>query len=103
MIVRNGVLSETAHAKEITELIDPAVVGDTFVEGIGAIEMIGCSCVRITFYSTRNIGDGVRERIVVARLVLPEAGFARSLCQYAAFASGEQTIDEEAPPDGARH
>lgn len=93
----------TAHAREITELIDPAIVADTFAEGIGEIEKIGASCVRVTFYATRSIGRGERERIVVARLVLPEAGFARSLRQCAAFAAGEQIIDEDAPIDSARH
>jgi hypothetical protein len=97
------ILRETAHAREITELIDPAVVADTFVEGVGEIEKVGTSCVRVTLYATRSIGRGERERIVVARLVLPEAGFARSLRQCAAFAAGEQTIDEDAQPDGAKH
>lgn len=85
-----------AHSREIdfTELIDPACVADTFVEGLGAIEHVGASCVRVTLYAARGIGGGARERIVVARLVLPEATFSRFLRQCAAFQDGDTAIDD---------
>lgn len=82
------------RATDFTELIDPACVAHTFVEGIGEIEKVGASCVRVTLYTTRNIGGGARERIVVARLVLPEATFARGLRQCTAFRDGDVAIDD---------
>ncbi len=95
----------TAHAREthFTELIDPAVVADTFVEGIGEIETIGENCVRVTLYASRSIGRGQRERIVVARLVLTEQIFQRSLRQCTVFLSGEAALDEETTVEGACH
>ncbi|MBN8960543.1 MAG: hypothetical protein J0H71_05380 [Rhizobiales bacterium] len=86
----------TAHVRgtDFTELIDPACVADTFVEGIGEIEKVGASCVRVTLYTTRSVGGGARERIVVARLVLPEATFARGLRQCTAFQDDDVAIDD---------
>lgn len=94
----------TSSARDaFTELIDPACVADTFAEGFGEIEMIGGSCVRVTLFATRSIGQGARERIVVARLVLPQFALARGLRQCAAALAGEVAIDEQPPIDGARH
>lgn len=94
----------TALARETcTELIDPACVADTFVEGFGEIELIGGSCVRVTLYATRSIGHGAHERIVVARLVLPQFVLARGLRQCAAVMSGEIVIDEDGPSEGGCH
>lgn len=86
-----------------TELMDPACVADVFVEGLGEIERIGSNCIRMTMFATRSISHGRRERIVVARLVLQEAAFVRSLRQCSAFQTGELIIDESAPFEGVRH
>jgi hypothetical protein len=86
-----------------TELIDPACVADVFAEGIAEIEEASTGCIRITLFATRSLAHGERERVVVARLVLPEPVFARCLRQCAAFAAGDIAIDEEAPIEGARH
>jgi hypothetical protein len=86
-----------------TELIDPTCVADTFVEGIGEIERIGANCIRITLFASRSIGQGIRERIVVARLVLPEPAFTRCLRQCTAFSTGEIAFDENEAIEGACH
>jgi hypothetical protein len=53
-----------------SELLDPACVPDTFVEGVAAITKIGGDCIRFTLYATRD-RDGVIEKIVVAQIIWP--------------------------------
>lgn len=94
----------TASARDtFTELIDPACVADTFAEGFGEVELIGGSCVRVTLFATRSVRHGARERIVVARLVLPEFALTRGLRQCAAVLSGVTAVDEETPTEGGCH
>ena len=52
-------------------LSDPACVSDTFIEGVGLIEVVSDSSVRVTLYVYRDLGDGTSERVVVARIVAP--------------------------------
>lgn len=51
------------------DIVDPACVPDTFVEGIGLIEILPGYNMRITWYQTRDLGDGIKERQVAVRLV----------------------------------
>jgi hypothetical protein len=53
------------------ELLDPACVPDTFVEGIGRITKLAGNCWRYTFFATRERDNGSVERYVVAQLVWP--------------------------------
>ncbi|WP_296741367.1 hypothetical protein [Mesorhizobium sp.] len=93
-------MDASSRRNRITELIDPACVADTFCEGIGEIEQIGAACVRVTLFASRAIADGVREHIVVARLVLALETFSRGIRQCEAFSSGAPLLIDDRPPDG---
>lgn len=86
-----------------TELIDPACVADTFIEGLGEIEHIGANCIRITMFASRSIGQGIREHVVVARLVLPADAFNVVVRQCLAFSDGKPVLLETLPDGSTRH
>lgn len=56
---------------KVVPVIDPDRVPDVFAEGLASIERIGAACLRLTFFATRDLGDGDVDRIVVARIVGP--------------------------------
>lgn len=77
-------------------LIDPDRVPDTFAEGFASIERIGKDCLRFTLYTTRNLGDGDIDRIVVARIVAPINAMPTWLRQTKAVLAGQRFMAAEA-------
>lgn len=51
-------------------LIEPGVVLDIFVSGLGEVEDLGGGCFRFTFYAKHHSEVG-EELVVVAKLVAP--------------------------------
>lgn len=80
------------------ELIDPACVPDTFVEGIGQIAKTNGGNLRFTLYATRVRGEGDIERVVVAQIVWPAALIEGALAQCRAFVETGTFLPLEAPP-----
>lgn len=59
---------------------DPFGVAETFVTGMLPIEDLG-GLVRITLYSERGVPDGIREKVIVARLLMTRQCFNECLSQ----------------------
>jgi hypothetical protein len=58
--------------KEHGLLHEPAYIADVFADGIAYIERLGGGCVRIVFtVSEASIHDQTRQRVVVAKVVVP--------------------------------
>ncbi|HWW46570.1 MAG TPA: hypothetical protein VNZ94_01870 [Xanthobacteraceae bacterium] len=94
-------MGATTRGERVPGLIDPACVGDTFTEGIGPIELVGTSCVRITHFACRNLGDGDIERVVVGRTVMTLAALETALRQIEAFRAGLPYLFAEKPEGAA--
>lgn len=67
-------------------LVDPDRIADIFAEGVASIETFG-GCARIVLFVSRNDGDGVIDRHVVARIVVPTAILPTVQAQAATMAA----------------
>lgn len=76
------------------DVLDPASVSDTFVEGVASIETVSGECMRFTLYATR--ADEVGEaKVVVVRLVYPKSVVERINRQVRAALDGELALAPE--------
>lgn len=82
-------------------LVDPHNVPDIFTEGIGGIEKIGRDCLRFTYFTTRDLGDGEIERLIVARSVWPQCNVLTAIQQINAVIAGHSFLHEA--PRSKRH
>ena len=73
-------------------LNENAPVPDIFCSGLGAIERLEGNCLRLYFYVSQTAEDGSnrRDKIVVARLVVPASAVPIAVLQMIA-AAGENT------------
>lgn len=71
------------HLAHVTE---PFAVIDTFASEVHSIEDIGGECFRITYCANMiSPHDGSRERVVVARIVLPKTAIPPAIFKAASL------------------
>lgn len=85
------------YAESPSGMIDAGLGQDIFVEGIGLIERLAGSCMRITLYATRDLGGGETERVVVARLIAPLSLIPLGVCQVTKALAGLPFMTDLAP------
>jgi hypothetical protein len=71
------------NAASLRPLIEPVVVTDDFVQGIGFIDPLGPNA-RFVFYSDQTV-DGEEVRVVVRKLVCPINAVPRCVWQAQQF------------------
>lgn len=54
----------------MSDLIEPAVVLDTFVQGVGRVEEIAANLFRISYYTNQRGYDASQERVCVAKFIV---------------------------------
>jgi hypothetical protein len=87
------------RAKEASAY-DPTNVQDTVCEGLIAITKIGRDALRFTIYATRDYGDEMIERRVVAQLVWTREDLQMAIYQAQIVLDGGPFLDMTAPsPD----
>lgn len=82
---------------------DPACIADTFVEGIGMIEVLPGFNLRITCYQSRDLGDGIKERQVAVRLVASMLLVPTGIRQVLGAIIGQPFMSDRVPPDIVPH
>lgn len=51
-------------------LMEVVPIQDTFCSGLGAIEKLEGGSLRFYFYATQEDDDGIKEKVVVAKLIM---------------------------------
>ncbi|TIQ99498.1 hypothetical protein [Mesorhizobium sp.] len=54
----------------MSELVEPIVILDTFVQGVGRVEEISANLFRISYYANQRGYDGTQERVCVAKFIV---------------------------------
>ncbi|MDG4902800.1 MULTISPECIES: hypothetical protein [unclassified Mesorhizobium] len=54
----------------MSELIEPIVILDTFVQGVGRVEEISANLFRVSYYAHQRGYDGSQERVCVAKFIV---------------------------------
>ncbi|PBB80888.1 hypothetical protein CK218_10780 [Mesorhizobium sp. WSM3879] len=54
----------------MSELIEPIVILDTFVQGVGRVEEISANLFRVSYFAHQRGYDGSQERICVAKFIV---------------------------------
>jgi hypothetical protein len=85
------------------EISDPACVPDTFVEGIGMIEVLAGYNLRITAYQSRDLGDGVKERQVALRVVISMMVVPTAIRQVMGVMMGIPFMSDSKAPEIVPH
>ena len=57
-------------ATDGARLVEAYGINDIFVSGLGEVEEVGGGCFRFTFYARQHV-DGIKETVVVAKLIAP--------------------------------
>ena len=52
-------------------MVEPAVVLDTFVQGVGRVEEVSANLFRVSYYANQRGFDGSQERVCVAKFIIP--------------------------------
>ncbi len=51
-------------------MIEPAVVLDTFVQGVGRVEEVSAGLFRVSYFAYQRAFDGTQERVCVAKFIV---------------------------------
>lgn len=54
-----------------SDMQEPVVILDTFVQGVGRVEEVAPNLFRVSFYAHQTGYDGAQERICVAKFIIP--------------------------------
>ncbi|MBZ9909203.1 hypothetical protein LB557_24645 [Mesorhizobium sp. BR115XR7A] len=54
----------------MTEMVEPCVVQDTFVQGVGRVEELSKNLFRVSYFANQRAYDGSQERVCVAKFVV---------------------------------
>lgn len=79
-------------------LVEPAMIPDIFVSGVGRIELLEAGMVRWTYYTSQHPIDRPNslERVVVARIVMPmeviPGGMERLASAFGTVMIGHNTL-----------
>lgn len=79
------------------DIVDPACVQDTFVDGGIRIEDVGTECVRYTLLAKRRNEAGELVLLVVSRLIYPRGLASAVNRQSRDFLSGATAISFDMP------
>lgn len=103
--IRQGILGMGSHIELDggPGMNDPACVADTFVEGIGMIEVLAGYNLRITAYQSRDLGDGVKERQVALRVVISMMVVPTAIKQVVGVMMGIPFMSDSKAPEIVPH
>jgi hypothetical protein len=62
-------------------LTETVPIQDIFASGLGAIERLEGNCFRFHLYVSQEIDEGRREKVVVARIVVPASAIPDAILQ----------------------
>ncbi|MBZ9760338.1 hypothetical protein LB553_05540 [Mesorhizobium sp. CA8] len=54
----------------MSEMVEPVVILDTFVQGVGRVEEIAANLFRVSYYANQRAYDGSQERVCVAKFIV---------------------------------
>lgn len=54
----------------MSEMSEPAIVPDTFVQGVGRVEEVSPGLFRVSYYAHQRGFDGTQERVCVAKFIV---------------------------------
>jgi hypothetical protein len=68
------------------------VMQDVFCSGLGAVERLEGNCLRLYFYVSQSLDNGPRQRLVVAKLVVPESAMPEAMLQLVRAAGDTEKL-----------
>lgn len=72
----------------LTEIVP---IQDIFAAGLGAIEQLEGNCFRLHLYVTREIDGERREKVVIAKIVVPAAAIRDAILNMIEAIGGDRT------------
>ncbi|TGQ53687.1 hypothetical protein EN836_13765 [Mesorhizobium sp. M1C.F.Ca.ET.193.01.1.1] len=54
----------------MSNLLEPVVILDTFVQGVGRVEEVSAGLFRVSYYAHQRGFDGGQERVCVAKFIV---------------------------------
>lgn len=54
----------------MTEMSEPAIVPDTFVQGVGRVEEVSAGLFRVSYFAYQRAFDGSQEKVCVAKFIV---------------------------------
>ncbi|MET3521480.1 hypothetical protein [Mesorhizobium abyssinicae] len=55
----------------MSDMQEPVVILDTFVQGVGRVEEVAPNLFRVSYYAHQQGYGGVQEKICVAKFIIP--------------------------------
>lgn len=85
-------------------LTETIAVTDVFCCGIAAIENLDGNCLRLHYYVTQSADDSsVREKVVVAKLIMPMSALAEAILKMIDAARGDVPSEAVKQMKGSLH